>query len=165
MVNEMTKNRVLGVSLSFFLALFCLCSCGASLDKKLPVSKDASVEGFTVVNEDNPGQEFDIKRAIVYGKYTIIDFSSPGCGACMEMMPYLRRLNEVRPDIVVRSFDVNRPGSPGIDWESPLTVQYHLHSLPELKIFNERGVLMAEGKKGEDMVIQLINKEARNIAQ
>ncbi len=139
-------------------AVLCLSSCTSkTLSTRMPESKKIVAEGFVEANADNPGQQAEVRKSVVYGKYTVIDFTSQGCGACQEIKPMLEQLNASRPDIVVRSYDVNREGVNGIDWDSPLVAQYGLHSLPAFKIFNERGVLMAEGDSARDQVINVIN--------
>ena len=155
------RFRVLANCLMIFLACFAVSSCGKNMDKQLSSTRDKNLKVFEDVNVDNPGQEADVSRSIVYGKYTIIDFTSPGCGACQEIRPLLERALETRPDVVVRSYDVNRQGAPGIDWESPLVAQYRLNSLPGFKIYNEKGVVIAEGKQARNLVQELIEKEIR----
>jgi len=71
----------------------------------------------------------------------------------------LERLTAARPDIIVRSFNVNRKGVDGIDWESPLVAEYRIRSLPYLEIFNEKGVLIAEGNSAKKQVIDAINDD------
>ncbi len=152
------KIRFFAMSSLCFLLVLSLNSCGPHMGKKLPVSAKDSALGYSEVNADNPGLELDVKKSIVYGKYTIIDFTSPGCGACMEMQPFLEQLHESRPDIVVRSFDVNREGAEGIDWDSPLAQKYEIHSLPFFKIFNEKGLLIAEGKSAKNMIVEILQE-------
>ena len=146
-------------ALSLLVCIVGISSCG-SLSEKLPASsRKISAPGFVNVNEDNPGQQTNIKSSIVFGKYTIIEFTSPYCGACMQMKPLLEALPEKRQDIVVRSFDVNRKEAMGVDFESPLAQQYEIHVLPSFKIFNDKGRQIADGSAARDQVRDLIEKE------
>ena len=155
--NSIIKNcLVLTATLS-------LCSCAKTLSDPIPPSaqRNNSAEGYLDVNEDNPGEEINIKSSIVYGKYTIIDFTSPGCGPCQQVKPMLKQMHDFRPDIVVRSFDINRKGAGGIEWDSPLAHQYGIHSVPSFIIFNEKGVQIADGGAASDQVYGVINKDMR----
>jgi thiol-disulfide isomerase/thioredoxin len=147
--------------LTFGVALICLTSCGQNISKRLTTTAPSktSEDAFLEVNSDEPGKEINVKSSIVFGKYTIIDFSSEGCPSCRELKPLLERLAAARPDIVVRSFNVNRKGVDGIDWESPLVAEYRIRSLPYLQIFNEKGVLIAEGSSAKQQVIGAINND------
>ena len=143
------------------LALICLTSCGQTISKKLTsaAASKAAEDAFVEVNSDDPGKEINVKSSIVFGKYTVVDFSSEGCPSCREIKPLLERLTAARPDIIVRSFNVNRKGVDGIDWESPLVAEYRIRSLPYLEIFNEKGVLIAEGNSAKKQVIDAINDD------
>ncbi len=156
------KKSLLGLLSIILLPALSLSSCATkSLTNKIPShsQKNNSQEGYLEVNSEKPGEEINIKSSIVYGKYTIIDFSSPFCGPCQQLKPFLQQLHSKRPDIVVRAFDINREGSQGIDWQSPLAQQYNLRSVPYFKIFNEKGVQIAEGRDATQQVIAVINKE------
>lgn len=144
------------------LCLVCLSGCASgSLTDHVPASKQRnnSAPGFLEVNADNPGEIVDIKSSIVFGKLTIIAFSSPYCPPCQAIKPMLEQMHDKRPDIVVRYFDVNRSDVQGIDFESPLAVKYEIHVLPSFKIFNERGKLIAEGAEAKQEVIKVINED------
>lgn len=145
-------------------AVVSLSSCARTLSDRIPAAnqKNNAAEGYVDVNADNPGEEVNVKSSVVYGKYTIVDFTSPGCGPCQEIKPYLQQLHDVRPDIVVRSFDINREGTKGIDWDSPLVKQYGLRSVPSFKIFNERGLLVAEGKDASQQVLSVLTEDVIN---
>ena len=111
-----------------------------------------------MVNEENPGESIDIKRSLVRGKYTIIEFTSPFCCPCQQVKPYLHKLNDSRPDVVVRAFDINRKGIEGIDWEAPLAMKYGVSSVPRYQIYNERGAKISDGHDASNEVTDMINK-------
>lgn len=147
--------------LAISVSVLCISACSKTLSDKVPAAsqRNNSAEGYLDVNEEDPGKEIDIKSSIVYGKYTIMDFTSPGCGPCQEIKPYLQKLHDKRPDIVVRSFDINRSGTDGIDFESPLASQYKLDFVPYFKIYNEKGVQIADGRDATKQVFEVVNKE------
>lgn len=164
----MTRSRLRRIANLVILAtlsLSCLTSCSrGSITKELSTSqqKNNNAEGFISVNESNPGEKAEIRNEIVYGKYTIVEFTSPGCGACQIMKPYLEQIHGKRNDIVIRSYDVNRKGAEGIEWDSPLAKQYGLHGLPAFKIFNEKGVMIAEGGEASEQVRRVIQDDVLN---
>lgn len=139
------------------------CSKG-NLTQEIPAGqqRNNTAEGFVDVNKDDPGQELNVQSEIVFGKYTVVEFTSPGCGACQSMRPMMEKLHEMRPDIVVRSYDVNRKNADGIDWESPLAQKYKIHSLPAFKIYNSKGSLIADGDNARDQVRQVIQNDMLN---
>ncbi|MBY0358423.1 MAG: thioredoxin family protein [Candidatus Obscuribacterales bacterium] len=148
---------------ALFAGLCCtvlLTACSKTLKDKLAGADTKYAAGAYVdVNSSDPGKEIDVKKSIAYGKYTIIDFTSEYCSACEAIHPYLEELCKMRSDIVVRSFDVNRPGVEGIDWESPLVAQYHLHQLPTFRIYDASGHLMAEGDGAKNQIMEAINND------
>ncbi len=91
------------------------------------------------------GAEIDVKNYSTTGRYTIIDFFSDDCPACVQLSPELERLDLERRDVVLVKVDVDRPGTRGIDWGSPVARQYDLHALPHLRIYGKDGQLELEG--------------------
>lgn len=161
MERVMLKHKLLLRSAIVMTIGSLLSSCSRPITEPVPAKaeRQGHVDNFVEVNTDNPGKEAKIKNSIVYGKYTVMDFSSEHCPSCVELKPMLQRLLETRHDIVVRCFDVDRKGAEHIDWQSPLIKQYNIGSLPHLKIFNEKGNLVAEGKSAKEQIIQAINNE------
>lgn len=76
----------------------------------------------------------------------------------MRIAPELLELTKQRPDIAVRSLNVDRPGTQGIDWGSPLCSQYDIHSLPHFIIMNASGKTIAQGRSASEKIIKLIQK-------
>lgn len=109
-----------------------------------------------IINKDNPGQEIDIQRFVQSGKLTIFDFYSEYCGPCQRISPMLMRLDSKRDDLIVHRVDINRPGIEGIDWGSPLAMQYNLRSVPYFIIYDPSGKLIHKGQKAYDEVMRLI---------
>jgi major membrane immunogen (membrane-anchored lipoprotein) len=69
-------NRI--VPLSLCTALF-LTACSSAVDKQLsskPTASQLRNGDYQVVNADNPGQKIDVKKYLVRGKYTVIEFQS-----------------------------------------------------------------------------------------
>jgi thiol-disulfide isomerase/thioredoxin len=98
------------------------------------------------------GREVQITDYLVPGKTTIFDFTSEYCPPCRTISPRLDELHTRRDDIVIVKVDLNRPGIKGIDWQSPVAKQYHVHSIPHFKVFGPDGKLIAEGDKARALV-------------
>ena len=102
----------------------------------------------------------NLKHEIVKGKINIIDFYSLYCPPCKKMAPYLKKLAEVRRDIVVVRIDINRPGVTGIDWKGPVAQQFNLQKIPYFIVVSPFGKLMHEGKDAYNYVVQLLRVES-----
>jgi thiol-disulfide isomerase/thioredoxin len=90
------------------------------------------------------GAEVKIQDFLVPGKYTVFDFYSDFCPPCRTLKPKLEQLHATRQDVALVVVDINRPGVKGIDWKSPVALQYELHSIPHLTVFGPDGKLVAE---------------------
>ena len=125
-------------STALALALFLVGSVCASAES--PRAKSAKPEHISY------GAEVVIADYLVPGKTTIVDFTSNYCPPCRVVAPLLEKLHETRDDIAVVKVDINRPNVKGIDWKSPVARQYQLESVPNFKVFDPQGKLIAEGK-------------------
>lgn len=90
------------------------------------------------------GQEIKLADHLVPGKTVIFDFYSDYCPPCVAMSPDLDRLHARQGQFVVVKVDINRPGTRGIDWQSPVAAQFKLQSIPHFKVFGPDGRLLAE---------------------
>lgn len=129
-----------------------------------PVSRpggESSEERHRHINRGAEGQEITIQNYLVSGKTNIFDFYSDYCPPCREVAPLLEVLAKRRTDVVVNKVDINRPGVEGIDWSSPVALQYNLHSIPHFKVFDASGRLLAEGEPASQMVMQLLQSMGR----
>jgi thiol-disulfide isomerase/thioredoxin len=97
-------------------------------------------------NHSNPGQPLDVKRLLVPGKTTLIDFHSPFCPPCVRLAPIMAKLAAKRPDLAIKKVNINRPEVRGIDWRSPLAQQYQIRQVPYFMIFSPQGELVVQGR-------------------
>jgi thiol-disulfide isomerase/thioredoxin len=102
------------------------------------------------------GQEVKLSDYAVPGKITVFDFTSKYCGPCQAYNEPLAKLHAQRADVAVVKVDINRPETKGIDWKSPVALQYGLRSIPHFKIIGPDGKLMAEDREARAMVNQFI---------
>jgi thiol-disulfide isomerase/thioredoxin len=103
------------------------------------------------------GAEVKLTDYLVDGKTVIFDFYSDYCGPCKAVAPRLEALHAKRADIVVVKVDINRPGVKGIDWKSPVAVQYKLHSIPHFKVYGPNGKMRAEDSDNSDKGSELVH--------
>ncbi len=149
------KKFVLLLSILFLLQLFSCASPNVGSGKE--GEKVSSNKG--TVQEISFGKEVDIKKYVKKGKMTIFDFYSEYCPPCRRIAPLLEKLAEKRDDIVVVKVNINRPGTYGIDWRSPVARQYNLNSIPHFKIFSKDGKLEMEGRTAYRYILQLLKDE------
>jgi thiol-disulfide isomerase/thioredoxin len=130
-------------------------------DKGLDESSATDDNSYSSLPEMNiedytPGQEIDVKKLVHPGKMTIFDFSSEYCGPCKIISPKLEQLDNQREDIVVVKIDINRESVRGIDWNSPVSRQYNLRSIPHFIVYDEKGLRTHEGIPARQYVYKLL---------
>lgn len=97
------------------------------------------------------GQKVKLADYLVAGKTTVFDFYSKNCPTCRAIAPGLEKLHATRDDIAVVLVNIDRPGTMGIDWDSPVSLQHNLPSTPQIKVYGPDGKLRAEGKAAYEM--------------
>jgi len=102
------------------------------------------------------GQPIKLDDYLSPGKTVIFDFYSDFCGPCVAVAPTLEKLHAKRADIVVVKVDINRPGVKGIDWQSPVTKQFGLRSIPHFKVYGPDGKLLAEDGPNSSKARQMV---------
>lgn len=113
---------------------------------------------YRTINADKAGERVEIAPHLVEGKMNIVDFYSYFCPPCKAIAPALEALVAKDPNVVVSTIDINRPGTRGIDWSSPVARQFNLRSIPHFKIYDDKGELVAEGQEAKDMVMEMMAK-------
>ncbi len=103
-------------------------------------------------NAGRTGQTLNLKRLVVKGKTTLLDFYSPFCPPCVRLAPVMERLAAKRRDLAIKKVNINRPGVNGIDWRSPLAEQYQIRQVPYFMIFSPQGKLVAQGRDAVEYV-------------
>ncbi len=108
--------------------------------------------------ESSHGQTIKIDSLACAGKITIVDFSSDYCAPCVELAMYLIQTSKNYPQrYAIRRVNVNRPGVVGIDWQSPVSKQYHIEILPRMVVYDNK-VKVAEGDAAKQWVIDDVKK-------
>lgn len=104
------------------------------------------------------GQQINLADYLVPGKTTIFDFTSKYCPPCEAIAPDLEKLHAKRADVAVVAVDINRPGTKGIDWKSPVALQYRLGSIPHFMVYGPDGKLVAEDKPNDPKARTMVEK-------
>jgi thiol-disulfide isomerase/thioredoxin len=106
------------------------------------------------------GKAVDIDSLACPGKITVVDFSSDYCAPCVQLAMFLIKTSKANPQrYAIRRVNINRPGVTGIDWQSPVSKQYHLESLPLIVVYDNR-VKVAEGSAARQWLMDDIGRTA-----
>jgi thiol-disulfide isomerase/thioredoxin len=118
------------------------------------LSSQAVVAGEVVhANRGSEGQAVNPKSLIVLGRPVVVDLYSSFCPPCLYLAPRLERL-AAKTNIVVMEVNINRPGFQGIDWQSPVALQFRLRTVPYLVLLDPQGKLIAEGQQAREIIEQ-----------
>lgn len=131
---------------------------GICLTFTLCCAATAQEVSYRTLNADKAGEEVQVEKHLVDGKINVIDFTSAYCPPAKAFTSELAKLAKKKPDLVVGVIEINRPGQRGIDWDSPVAQQYRLRHLPHLRIYDEKGELVAEGQEAKDQLVKLMEE-------
>ncbi len=91
------------------------------------------------------GREIEIEEHLAAGKYVLFDFYADWCGPCRALEPQIRELAGRYGDhLSVRKIDI-------INWDSPVSRQYRLSSIPYMILYGPDGARIAAGDAGSVM--------------
>ncbi len=149
----MFSRMLFAVILSSIIVAFTLgCDSNSSRDAQKSSGSSQSASNSENVKVITHGQTIDIEDFVEPGVYTVFDFYSEYCPPCVQFKPTVEELAEVSDEIVLRVVDINREGHRGIDWKSPVAVQYGMNSIPHFKIYDKEGNKMLEGNDARKWV-------------
>ncbi|WFB35828.1 thioredoxin domain-containing protein [Kiritimatiellota bacterium B12222] len=89
------------------------------------------VKGQANRNIRQGGSRINIAPLIGNGKITIVDFYADWCGPCKQAEPHLKKLAQ-DPNVTLIQIDIVR-------WGTPVTTQYNLNSIPNMRVFDASG--------------------------
>lgn len=81
------------------------------------------------------GNEIDINQHLAAGKITLVEFYADWCGPCKMISPALEKLAKTDKDIALCKIDI-------VNWQSAVTRQYNLHSIPCVLVFDRKGQMV-----------------------
>ena len=92
---------------------------------------------------NRPGEDFDFSSYLNQGRVSIAYFYADWCPACRELSPVLARINRDDPNTQVLFLDIG-------EWNTPIADRYRVNSVPFLRIYDEKGFFIAEGREAID---------------
>lgn len=117
--------------------------------------------GYLELNEDQPGECFNIGNYLVPGKFNVVFLYSPYDEQSMSIKQQLPYLAKARDDLAIRTVNVNRPNVQGIDWKSPIVQVEGLNSLPYVRIFDPSLSMRAHGRPAREQLMQWLGEIGR----
>jgi thiol-disulfide isomerase/thioredoxin len=132
--------------------LFLLLAASTFLAAPLSAQAAGTREKAAAPEVISNGKKVRLEDYLVPGKTTIFEFYSPFCPTCKAIAPDMDKLHATRDDLAVVKVNINRPGAKGIDWDSPVSLQYKLEGTPRMKVYGPDGKLVAEGRPAYDLV-------------
>src|SRR5262249_53774400 len=91
---------------------------------------------------------------MVRGKFTIVEYYSPYSQPSLTYIQLLKQLCQSRPDIAVRTVNINRPEVQDVDWQSPVVTNDGVGSVPYFCIFDQNGNLRAHARPAYEQIVQ-----------
>jgi thioredoxin 1 len=107
------------------------------------------VEDIRIVS--NGGAELDLTPLLADDKITIVDFYADWCVPCQRMSPRLEQLAKEDHDVVLLKVDI-------VNWNTPVTAQFDIHSIPNVRVFNRGKTQVGDPTYDADAVVNLIRQ-------
>ena len=82
------------------------------------------------------GEPIHHNQYIYRGKVTVVDFYADWCGPCKKLAPDLDKLLRNHPDVALRKVNIGT-------WGSRVAVDYNVTSVPNVRVFDREGNMMA----------------------
>ncbi len=103
------------------------------------------VGGAADIQTITHGREVDLQAHLVPGKYVLFDFYADWCGPCRALEPQLQDLAGRHAEkLALRKVDI-------INWDSPVTRQYRISSIPYMVLYGPDGDRITAGDPGSVM--------------
>jgi endonuclease YncB( thermonuclease family)/thiol-disulfide isomerase/thioredoxin len=96
---------------------------------------------------NRPGMDVDLRSYLNQGRISIVYFYADWCPACRGLSPIMDAVNAQIPDMQVLFMDIG-------DWNTPITREYGITSIPYLRIYDQGGNLVAAGREAKDWLLR-----------
>ena len=125
-----------------------------TLKEKIKLQKKLLTQAKTIKVYAKGGRKIDLNQIIVEGKVTIVDFYADWCGPCRSISPKLEKIANNDPDVYLRKIDI-------VNWKTPVVKQYSIRSVPNIRVFNTRGIMIGQPTSDINMVKAYIRKASQ----
>ena len=99
----------------------------------------------------NGGQQVDLPALMAPGKITIVDFYAEWCVPCRQISPQLEQLTKDDPDVVLLKIDI-------VNWETPVTRQFGIESVPNMRVFGRTGSQLGDATSDVSLVVKRVEQ-------
>ena len=93
----------------------------------------------------------DLPALMAPGKITIVDFYAEWCGPCRRISPQLEQLTKDDPDVVLLKIDI-------VNWETPVTRQFGIASVPNVRVFGRTGSQLGDATSDVSLVTKRVEQ-------
>lgn len=100
--------------------------------KNNPVAKTTVLKKPKKEQKISSGKKVAIEDYLVDGYVVIFDFYADWCGPCKSIAPRLEKIINKYDDVILRKIDI-------VNWESEVTKQYNIRSVPNIWVFDKKG--------------------------
>lgn len=114
-----------------------------------PSKGDGGHKAVTTISND--GERVNLQPVLKPGQVTVIDFYADWCGPCRRLSPQLEQLAGSNPDVVLVKIDIVR-------WGTPVTKQYNISSVPNVRVFDKSGNQIGKATSSFDQVKGYVQK-------
>lgn len=121
--------------------------------KKSASAGKAEAGGSSVSSEKialiSNSEEVDLNKHLEPGKIVIFDFYADWCGPCVALAPKLDELAATSPDIIIRKINIK-------SWGTPVTKQYGINFVPNIRVYNKQGKMVGEPTSSINAIKQYV---------
>lgn len=113
----------------------------APLPKLAPGRKDLRP------NAGRPGEDVDLPKVLVPGRWNVVYYYLDWCPACWQMGPELKRLARGQDSMALVEIDL-------LDWNTPVAVAHKVKASPTIRIYDGKGQLVADSDRAEEWLLR-----------
>ena len=92
------------------------------------------------IKKISTGERVDLSSYVIEDQVTAFLFYADWCASCEQIRPGIEKMARSSDNIVLRKIDITR-------FESPVTEQYQIKSIPYFYIYDKNGKLAVRGSK------------------
>jgi len=117
--------------------------------------KAAALRDEKIIVVSNGGEQVNLGSLMIPGKITIVDFYADWCGPCRRISPQLEQLAKTDPDVVLLKINI-------VNWNTPVTRQFGIESVPNVRVFSRIGSQLGEATSDVSLVKQRVEQAKRS---